>query len=126
LVRDLNRVYTANSSLWEVDSEPAGFQWIDANNAWENIVSFIRRSPKTGHEFVCVGNFSPVVREHHRLGLPKKGEYRLMINSDLEIYGGSGVVVPTSITAEEIPVRGWQYSASVTLPPLATLWFEAL
>ncbi len=124
LIRDLNRVYSAENSLWEVDGEPAGFQWIDADNAPDNIVSFVRRSRGTGKEMVCVGNFSPVVREGHRLGLPKPGHYRLIINTDLEIYGGSGVAVPGSITGEEVPLHGQQYSAIVTLPPLATLWFE--
>jgi len=124
LIRDLNRVYAAENSLWEVDGEPTGFQWIDADNAPDNIVSFIRRSRDTGKELVCVGNFSPVVREGHRLGLPKPGHYRLIINTDMEIYGGSGVAMPGSITAEETPLHGQQYSARVTLPPLATLWFE--
>jgi len=125
LVRDLNRVYVADNSLWEVDGEPSGFQWIDADNANENIVSFIRRSPATGKELVSVGNFSPVVREGHRLGLPRAGEYRLIINTDMEIYGGSGRHTSNLLTAEEVPRHGQQYSASVTLPPLATLWFEA-
>ena len=125
LVRDLNRVYEVDNSLWEADSEPAGFQWIDADNAFENIVSFIRRSPATGRELVSVGNFSPVVREGHRLGLPRAGEYRLIINTDAEVYGGSGLHTSSTLTAEEVPRHGQQYSASVTLPPLATLWFEA-
>ncbi len=124
LVRDLNRLYQSNDSLWEVDGEPAGFQWIDADNASENIVSFIRRSPATGKELVSVCNFSPLLRESHKLGLPKAGEYRLVVNTDAKTYGGSGVKVAESITAAEIPLHGQQYSATVTLPPLATLWFE--
>jgi 1,4-alpha-glucan branching enzyme len=125
LVSDLNRIYTSENALWEADGEPAGFQWIDASNASENIASFIRRSPSTGRELVCVGNFSPVLRENHRLGLPRPGEYRLLLNTDAEVYGGSGVEIAGSIEAEEIPIHGQAYSASITLPPLATLWFEA-
>jgi 1,4-alpha-glucan branching enzyme len=125
LIGDLNRIYQKNSSLWEADGEPAGFQWIDANNASENIVSFTRRSPATGRELICVGNFAPVLREGHRLGLPRKGTYRLIANTDAEIYGGSGVKLSKSIKAEETPIHGQPYSALVTLPPLATLWFEA-
>jgi 1,4-alpha-glucan branching enzyme len=124
LISDLNRIYQQENSLWEADGEPAGFQWIDANNASENIVSFIRRSPSTGRELICIGNFAPVLRENHRLGLPRKGTYRLLVNTDAEIYGGSGVKLPKSIKAEEIPIHGQPYSASITLPPLATLWFE--
>jgi len=125
LISDLNRIYQKKNSLWEADGEPAGFQWIDANNASENIVSFIRRSPSTGRELICVGNFAPVLRENHRLGLPRKSVYRLIANTDAEVYGGSGVKMPRSIKAEEKPIHGQPFSASVTLPPLATLWFEA-
>jgi 1,4-alpha-glucan branching enzyme len=124
LVSDLNEIYQKKNSLWEADGEPAGFQWIDANNASENIVSFIRRSPSTGRELVCAGNFAPVLRENHRLGLPGKGTYRLLVNTDAEIYGGTGVKIRKSIKAEEEPIHGQPYSASITLPPLATLWFE--
>jgi 1,4-alpha-glucan branching enzyme len=131
LIRDLNNVYQKKNSLWEADGEPAGFEWIDANNTSENIVSFIRRSrpiggsPSTGRELICVGNFAPVLRENHRLGLPRAGTYRLIVNTDAEDYGGSGVKMPKSIKAEEQPIHGQPYSAVVTLPPLATLWLEA-
>jgi 1,4-alpha-glucan branching enzyme len=125
LISDLNRVYQKNTPWWEADGEPAGFQWVDANNASENIVSFIRRSPSTGRELICVGNFAPVLRENHRLGLPRKGNYRLIANTDAEVYGGSGVKIARSIKAEENPIHGQPFSALVTLPPLATLWFEA-
>ena len=137
LICDLNAIYQKKNSLWEADGEPAGFEWIDANNASENIVSFIRRSSSTGQsaatdratetarELICVGNFAPVLRENHRLGLPRKGTYRLIANTDAEVYGGSGVKIPKSIKAKEEPIHGQPFSALVTLPPLATLWFEA-
>jgi 1,4-alpha-glucan branching enzyme len=131
LIRDLNSIYQKKSSLWEADGEPAGFQWIDANNASENIVSFIRKatsivgSPSTRRDVICVGNFAPVLREKHQLGLPSKGTYRLIANTDAEVYGGVGVKIPKSIKAEENPIHGQLYSALVRLPPLATLWFEA-
>jgi 1,4-alpha-glucan branching enzyme len=125
LISDLNRIYKKKNSLWEVDGESAGFEWIDANNASENIVSYIRRSPSTGRELICVGNFAPVLRENHQLGLPRKGTYRLLANTDAKIYGGNGVELPKSIKAEEKPIHGQPYSARITLPPLVTLWFEA-
>jgi 1,4-alpha-glucan branching enzyme len=125
LISDLNRIYQKKRSLWEADGEPTGFRWIDANNASENIVSFIRRSPSTGLEVICVGNFAPVLRENHQLGLPREGVYRLIANTDDPVYGGSGIKIPESIKAEEKPIHGQPYSAAITLPPLATLWFEA-
>jgi 1,4-alpha-glucan branching enzyme len=133
LVRELNRIYRKKNALWEVDGEPEGFEWIDANNAAENVVSFIRRShhssspasSNTGRELICVCNFAPVLHENHQLGLPREGTFRLIANTDAEVYGGSGVKLPKSIKAEEKPVHGQPYSATITLPPLATLWFEA-
>jgi len=125
LIRDLNRIYNHYDCLWRVDGEPAGFQWIDADNALENIVSFIRRSPATNRELICVGNFSPVPRTNHRLGLPRAGKYRLILNTDAADYGGSGMEVAQSITAEEERFKEQQYSALLKLPPLGTMWFEA-
>ena len=125
LIRDLNRTYNESASLWEVDGDPSGFQWIDADNSAENIVSFIRRSPSTGQEVVCVGNFSPVMRANHRLGLPRPGEYKVLINTDAASYSGSGSVDVDPITTEDVPSHGQSYSALLTLPPLATIWFEA-
>jgi len=129
LVRDLNRIYRKKNALWEVDGEPEGFEWIDANNASENIVSFIRRAlpngKKTARELICVSNFAPVLRENHLLGLPRKGTYRLIANTDDSVYNGTGVKVSKTIKAEEKPIHGQPYSATITLPPLATLWFEA-
>ena len=124
LVRDLNRVYGKDSSLWEADGDPSGFQWIDADNATENIVSFIRRSPETGRELVCVCNFSPLIRAEHQLGLPRAGRYRLIVNTDSEGYGGMGASVAKAFTAKKKPVHGQQFSATVSLPPMSTLWFE--
>jgi 1,4-alpha-glucan branching enzyme len=71
-----------------------------------------------------VGNFSPLVRENHRLGLPRAGEYRVILNTAAEVYGDSGAVPVNSIVAEETPFKEQAYSALLTLPPLATLWFE--
>ena len=126
LVRDLNRVYSFRKSLWETDGEASGFEWIDVNNASENIVSFLRRSPNGGPEMICVGNFSALPRKGYRLGLPKEGEYRLLVNTDAEGYSGSGVEVVQSITAEKIANVGREFSVSIDLPPFCTLWFEAV
>jgi len=71
-----------------------------------------------------VGNFSPVVREAHRLGLPGRGTYKQLLNTDHEKYCGGGFGVVKSIKAEEVPAHGLDYSAEICLPPLATMWFE--
>ncbi|HXD30693.1 MAG TPA: 1,4-alpha-glucan branching protein GlgB [Pyrinomonadaceae bacterium] len=125
LVEELNRIYKECPELWEADTDPAGFRWIEVDNAAENIVAFSRIAPSTGRELICVGNFSPVVREKHRLGLPRAGEYKQLLNTDREDYCGGGFGLVTSITAVEIPSHGLEYSAEIILPPLATMWFEA-
>ena len=109
LVQDLNRVYGPENALWEADGEPAGFEWIDVDNALENIVAFIRRSPSTERELICVCNFSAVPKKAYRVNLLSKGEYDLIINTDAAIYGGYDSTV----------VNG----SDVDLPPLTTLWF---
>jgi 1,4-alpha-glucan branching enzyme len=89
------------------------------------VVAFRRISPSTGNEIIFAGNFSPVVREGHRLGLPRPGSYKQILNTDNQKYCGSGVGIVPGIKAEKIPWHGLDYSAEITLPPLATLWFEA-
>jgi 1,4-alpha-glucan branching enzyme len=125
LVRDLNLIYRDDAALWEADGEPEGFQWIEVDNAAENILAFLRRSPATGQEIICVANFSPVAREGHRLGLPRAGVYKQVLNTDAEVYCGGGFGIVESITAEAVPSQGREYSAAITLPPLATMWFTA-
>jgi 1,4-alpha-glucan branching enzyme len=124
LIQDLNRLYQKHGALWEVDAEASGFQWVEVDNAAENVVAFRRISPSNHKEIICVANFSPVVREGHRLGLPRAGTYKQLLNTDHEKYCGGGFGVVKSIKAEKIPAHGLDYSAAITLPPLATMWFE--
>ncbi len=121
LVGDLNRVEREHPALWELDSSPAGFAWIDANDVDNNAISFIRWS--TGREpLVCLCNFSPVPRHNRRVGLPRAGRWAEVLNSDSELYGGSNVGNLGMIEAEEISWDGQPTSARVTLPPLACVW----
>jgi 1,4-alpha-glucan branching enzyme len=108
LVRDLNRLYEPEAALWEVDGEPAGFEWIDVNNASENIIAFLRRS-QTGRELICVCNFSAVPKRGYRVESLGSNDYDLIINTDSAIYGGN----------ESVSING----PELDLPPLTTLWF---
>jgi len=125
LVRDLNCIYRNEPALWEADHEPAGFQWIDANNADENIIAFMRTAPSSGRRLLCICNFSPLVRTGYRVGAPVPGLYREILNSDSKIYGGSNQGNAGAAIAEQVPWHGLPCSMSITLPPLGTLWFEA-
>jgi 1,4-alpha-glucan branching enzyme len=109
LIQDLNRVYGPESALWEADSDPAGFEWIDVDNARENIVSFLRRSPDTGREIICVCNFSAVSKKDYKVDQLSKAKYELIINTGAEVYGGTH-----SVSLND---------GTIDLPPLTTLWF---
>jgi 1,4-alpha-glucan branching enzyme len=122
-VADLNKVYKGTPALWELDSEPEGFRWIDANDADNNVLSFFRRGT-SGELLVCVCNFSPVPRIDYRVGLPTGGDFYEVLNSDADTYGGTNVGNMGAVTAEDLPWHGLDHSALVTLPPLGVVWLR--
>jgi 1,4-alpha-glucan branching enzyme len=120
-VQDLNRVYAAERALYEVDFEPAGFQWIDCNDSENSVVSLIRRS-KDGREFlVALFNFTPVPRDGYRVGVPAAGSYAELLNSDAEAYGGSNQGNAGVVFSEPIAAHGHADSLRLNLPPLGFL-----
>ncbi len=123
-VADLNHVYRAQPALWQLDHTPAGFEWIDANDAQDNVFSWLRRGAD-GDVIACVANFSPVVRDGYRLGLPATGRWTEILNTDAVAYGGSGRGNLGAVQADLPPWHGRHTSAQLTLPPLATLWLRA-
>jgi 1,4-alpha-glucan branching enzyme len=122
LVRDLNHAYRAEPAMWELDFEPSGFYWIEANDAANNVVAFARRNADGERVVVFVANLSPVPRHGYRLGLPRAGRWRELVNTDSTHYGGSDMGNYGGIEAEPLGWQGQPYSAEVTLPPLAALW----
>jgi 1,4-alpha-glucan branching enzyme len=122
LVRDLNRLYRDEPALWEVDSDPAGFWWIEPNDADSNVVAFARASRDAERVLVFVANLSPVPRERYRLGLPRACRWREAINTDSTFYGGSDVGNLGGVEPEPLPWHSQPVSAEVTLPPLAAIW----
>ena len=121
LVQDLNTLYRNEPALHEVDFEPAGFQWIDCND-WEgSSISFLRRARDPENFLVFVCNFTPVVRDAYRIGVPRGGFYRELVNTDAEIYGGSNVGNGGGVAAVPLPQHGHRWSLELTLPPLAAL-----
>jgi 1,4-alpha-glucan branching enzyme len=125
LVRDMNGIYKETAALWSLDTEGSGFSWIDANDASNNVFSFIRfpKDPKDG-PLVCVANFSAVPHHDYRLGLPQKGSWTELLNTDAGAYAGSGVGNLGVVTADLGEHHGQPASASLTVPPLATLWLR--
>ncbi len=123
VVRDLNRLYRDVPALHELDTEPDGFQWIDAGDAEQSTLSYIRRGRDPHELAVTVCNFTPVPRHLFRIGVPRPGLWRERFNSDVLDYGGSGLGNRGAAQAEPHPAHGYPQSLVLTLPPLATLVF---
>jgi len=122
LVRDLNRVYKDERALWGLDFDPEGFYWLEANDADGNVVAFARQTHAGEDVLVCAMNLSPVPRHGYRVGLPRSGRWREVLNTDAEIYGGGGVGNPGGVLAEAMPWHEQSHSAAVDLPPLGVVW----
>jgi 1,4-alpha-glucan branching enzyme len=122
LVRDLNRAYREEPALWEVDFDPAGFRWLEPNDAAANVLAFARLSRNGDRQLVCVCNLSPVPRYGYRVGMPVCCRWSELLNTDSSFYGGSGVGNLGSVEATAVPWHDQPFSAEVTLPPLGVVW----
>jgi 1,4-alpha-glucan branching enzyme len=120
-VMDLNRLYVMEPALHELDFEQAGFSWVDANDRDQSVVSIIRSSSAPRH-VLGVFNFTPVPRWAYRVGVPEGGHWHELLNSDAEIYGGSGWGNNGGVQAEEISWHGRPYSMALALPPLGAIF----
>jgi 1,4-alpha-glucan branching enzyme len=123
LLRDLNAAYRATPALWSQDAAPEGFRWITAEDSANNTFSFIRFAVD-GSALVCVVNFAAVPHENYRIGLPSGGAWAEVINTDADVYGGSGVGNLGSVSTEDIQSHGLPVSASLRVPPLGGLWLR--
>jgi 1,4-alpha-glucan branching enzyme len=122
LVRELNHAYRGQPALWEVDGAPEGFEWIEANDAEDSVLAFARWDLERSRPLVCVANLTPIVRHGYRVGLPRGGRWRELLNTDAEGFGGSGVGNFGAVEAEPLGWHGQEASAALTLPPLGVLW----
>jgi 1,4-alpha-glucan branching enzyme len=122
LSKDLNHLYREQRALHELDFTIEGFQWIDCHDADQSVVSFIRRA-RNGAFVIVALNFTPVPRETYRIGVPKAGVYRELLNSDSVFYLGSNVNNGEGVTTDEQPWMDQPYSMVITLPPLAGVVF---
>jgi 1,4-alpha-glucan branching enzyme len=122
MVHDLNEIYRTHPALWTHDSSPEGYSWIDANDSASNVLSFLRFG-SDGSMIACVFNFSGSEHTRYRLGLPRSGRWREVLNSDADIYNGAGVGNFGAVEAVDEPCHGRPASAVMVLPPLSALWF---
>jgi 1,4-alpha-glucan branching enzyme len=122
LVRDLNHLYREVPALHRLDTEPAGFEWIDCTDVDQSVLSFLRRGGGGEDDIaVVVCNFTPVVREGYRVGVPCGGAYAERLNTDAAYYGGSNLGNCGRVESEPVPAHGRPHSLNIVLPPLATL-----
>ncbi|MGA2802355.1 MAG: 1,4-alpha-glucan branching protein GlgB [Verrucomicrobiota bacterium] len=123
-VEDLNKLYAATPALWQGDYDPAGFYWIDCADRENSVLSFVRQNDDGTNQLAVILNLTPVPRERYRIGLPRAGRWREVLNSDAAIYGGSNKGNFGGIAAENIPSHNQQHSAEFYLPPLSAIVFQ--
>ena len=121
-VKELNHFYCDNSPLWLIDTSWEGFNWIVSDDNENSVIAFIRSDAE--QEIIAVSNFTNVYRAAYRIGVPHKGSYKTVFNSDQKRYGGSGKVRKTIYKAEALPMHGFDYSVELALPPLTTVYLK--
>ncbi|AWG23665.1 1,4-alpha-glucan branching enzyme [Flavobacterium faecale] len=120
----LNKLYRTEPALHEKQFSPEGFEWINYSDYQNAVMSFIRKGNNPKDNVIVICNFTQVVREDYRIGIPHKGKLQEIFNSDDVIYGGSGVISPDKITIESSPYDGRDFSVAITLPPLSVVAFK--
>jgi 1,4-alpha-glucan branching enzyme len=123
-VRDLNTIYRGEKALHELDCDQAGFEWVDCCDWESSTVSLLRKGKDPNDVVLVVCNFTPVPRQNYRVGVPRGGHWEEILNSDAELYGGSGVGNFGGREAVQVPHHGREYTLTVTLPPLGMVMFR--
>ncbi|WP_084605225.1 1,4-alpha-glucan branching protein GlgB [Desulfonatronum thioautotrophicum] len=124
-VQDVNQTYRAQPALYELDFQQEGFSWVECNDADQSVISFLRRGACNQDLILVVANFTPVPRENYRVGVPRGGFWREILNSDAQEYGGSGLGNMGGVEAAPLPSHGHYSSLALTLPPLGVVYFKS-
>jgi 1,4-alpha-glucan branching enzyme len=123
-VRDLNTFYRGERAMHELDTDPDGFEWVDANDAENSVASFIRKGKAGAADVLVVCNFTPIPRHNYRVGVPQGGHWDEVLNSDAPLYGGSGQGNFGGLDAAPVPSHGRPYTLTITVPPLGMVAFK--
>jgi 1,4-alpha-glucan branching enzyme len=123
-VRQLNELYRSLPALHEQDCTPAGFRWIDANDADDSVISFLRWPRDGGHAVAVLANFTPIPRRSYRIGVPFPGRWEERLNSDAAEFGGAGWGNLGGVDAAPLPSHGHRHALHVTIPPLGIVFLE--
>ncbi len=124
LMKKLNQVYKEEKALYERAFEGEGFEWVDFNDAANSVISFLRKGKAEKDQILVVCNFTPVPRENYRIGVPFKGNWEEILNTDATEFGGSGLLNGPENQSENFPLHGRENSVSLTLPPLGTIYLK--
>ena len=116
-VKDLNATYKNFPALYEKQFSPEGFQWIDYGDHENSVLTYIRKGHDEKNDLIIACNFTPILRENYRVGIPKKGKMKEVLNSDAKEYGGGGNL-NTSIKTSTKAWHGHKKSIEITIPPL--------
>ena len=124
VITELNALYKSQPALYEKQFSPEGFEWINYSDHENAVMTYIRKGNDSKNDLIVICNFTPVVRENYRIGIPRKGELVELFNSDAKLFGGSGVQQNGKLKVEATPYDGRDYSIALTLPPLAITVFK--
>ncbi len=124
LVTDLNKMYRTTPALYQLDSKPEGFAWVDGGNAEDSIFVWTRQGTDPGSQVLVVVNFTPVTRHGYRVGVPAAGQWDERLNTDAPVYGGSGQGNPGGHSSDPVASHGHDQSIEITVPPLAAVFFQ--
>jgi len=123
-IKYLNALYRAEPALHRADHEQSGFEWIDCKDSENSILTYLRKDPESNGVLLVVCNFTPAVRRNYRVGVPAKGLWREVLNSDARDYGGSGQGNMGGVETTPVPFHGREHSICIVLPPLGILIFK--
>ena len=124
LVRDLNHLYASESVLSRNDFNPQGFCWLACNDANAGVIAYLRRDPFERTMFAIIGHYTPVIRSEYRIGVPRQGFWREVLNTNSQYYGGNGIGNEGGLHTEDVAADGFSQSLLLTLPPLSTTIFK--
>jgi len=124
LISQLNSFYRSNPCLWENDHKNESFQWIDASDNEQSVISFMRYDSEKNDQLLCIGNFTPIPRENYTIGVPQQGNWQLKLNTDSAEFGGSDFLKQVDFEAFDSNNHGHQQAISINLPPLSVLYLK--
>ncbi|HET8752915.1 MAG TPA: 1,4-alpha-glucan branching enzyme, partial [Salinimicrobium sp.] len=123
-LKALNYLYKTEPALYEISFEREGFEWLDINDADNSVISFFRKGKNEKDNIMVICNFTPVVRENYRIGVPKMANWEEIFNSDDERFGGSNVKNQNTIEATSLQTHNKDFSIALTLPPMAVIYLK--